>query len=139
MVKRSKIITQKPKAIENPNIFDMKSVTIEYLKTSRKLSKTIRQAKKVFQVGGAGKNYNSPLYSDFFFFDETKTIKNTKITKRSSTYKGYTASTYNTDILNSFSSELELKDTESAHRNKLKGLLTKLKEFKLVAAMVLEF
>ena len=67
MVKRSKIITQKPKAIKNPNIFDMKSVTIEYLKTSRKLSKTIRQAKKVFQVGGAGKNYNSPLYSDFFF------------------------------------------------------------------------
>ena len=67
MVKRSKIITQKPKAIENPNIFDMKSVTIEYLKTSRKLSKTIRQAKKVFQVGGAGKNYNSPLYSHFFF------------------------------------------------------------------------
>ena len=68
MVKRSKIITQKPKAIKNPNIFDMKSVTIEYLKTSRKLSKTIRQAKKVFQVSGAGKNYNSPLYSDFFFF-----------------------------------------------------------------------
>ena len=67
MVKRSKIITQKPKAIENPNIFDMKSVTIEYLKTSRKLSKTIRQAKKVFQAGGAGKNYNSPLYSHFFF------------------------------------------------------------------------
>ena len=50
MVKRSKIITQKPKAIENPNIFDMKSVTIEYLKTSRKLSKTLRQAKKFFQV-----------------------------------------------------------------------------------------
>ena len=54
--------------MENLNIFDTKSVIIEHPKTSRKLSKTISQAKKVFQVGGAGKNYNSPLYSDFFFF-----------------------------------------------------------------------
>ena len=38
MVKRLKVITQQPKAIENPNI-DIKSVTIKHLKTSRNLSK----------------------------------------------------------------------------------------------------
>ena len=42
---------------------DIKSVTIEYPKTSRKLFKTIRQAKKVSQISGAGKDYTSPLYS----------------------------------------------------------------------------
>ena len=68
LVKRSKIITQKWKAMENLNIFDTKSVIIEHPKTSRKLSKTISQAKKIFQVGGAGKNYNSPLYSEFLFW-----------------------------------------------------------------------
>ena len=40
----------------------------------------MRQAKKVLQVGGAGKNSTRPLYSETtkseFFFDETKTIKN---------------------------------------------------------------
>ena len=50
-VKQSKIITQKPKTFENPNIVDIKLVIIEHLKTSHKLSKTIRQAEKVSQVG----------------------------------------------------------------------------------------
>ena len=72
LVKRSKIITQKPKVIENPNTFLHKSVTTEYPKTSRKLSKTIRQANNVSQVGGADKNYNSSLYSEIFF-NEAKT------------------------------------------------------------------
>ena len=49
--KQSKIITQQPKTIENPIIIDVKSVTIEHPKTS-KLSKSLRQAKKVSQVGG---------------------------------------------------------------------------------------
>ena len=63
LVKRSKIITQLLKSFENPKIVDIKSVTMEHPKTSCKLSKTIRQTKKVFQVG-SGKSSNSPLYSE---------------------------------------------------------------------------
>ena len=63
LVKRSKIITQLLKSLENPKIVDIKSVTKEHPKTSCKLSKTIRQTKKVFQVG-SGKSSNSPLYSE---------------------------------------------------------------------------
>ena len=40
--KQLKIITQWLKAIENPNIVDIKSDVIEHPKTSHKLSKTIR-------------------------------------------------------------------------------------------------
>ena len=50
LVKRSKIITQQPNSIENPNIVDVKSSIIEHLKTSHKLSKTIKQAEKVSQI-----------------------------------------------------------------------------------------
>ena len=60
MIKRSKVITQQLQAIENPKIADLKSAIIENLKTSHKLSKTIRQAEKVSQVGTA-KNSNSVL------------------------------------------------------------------------------
>ena len=58
-VKQSKIITQQPKTFENPNIVDIKSVIIEHPKTSHKLSKTIRLAEKVSQVG-----CNSSFYRD---------------------------------------------------------------------------
>ena len=58
-VKESKIITYQPKSFGNPNIFDKKSVITEHPKASHKLSKTIRQAEKVFQVDS-----NSSLYSD---------------------------------------------------------------------------
>ena len=75
LVKRSKLTTQQLKAIENPNIVDIKSVTIKHSKTSRKLSKT----EKVSRVD-SGKNSNSSLFS------KTKKIfwmkKKTKITKR---------------------------------------------------------
>ena len=40
LVKQSKIITQQPKTIENQNIIDINSFTIEHPKTSLKLSKT---------------------------------------------------------------------------------------------------
>ena len=50
-VKQSKMITQEPKTFENSNIVDIKSVIIEHPKTSHKLSKTVRHAEKVFQVG----------------------------------------------------------------------------------------
>ena len=49
MVKQSRIITQQPKFIENSNIINLKSATVEHLKTSHKLSRIVRQAKKVSQ------------------------------------------------------------------------------------------
>ena len=42
-------------------------------------------------------------------------------------------------MLNSFNSELQLKNTESGIRNKLKDLLTELTALKFMAAMVLHF
>ena len=50
-LKQSKKITQQPKTFENANIVDIKSVIIENLKTSHKLSKTIIQAEKGPQIG----------------------------------------------------------------------------------------
>ena len=64
LVKWWKIIAQQPKAFENANIVNIKSVTIEHPKTSCKLSKTIKQAEKISQVSVAGKNSDSPLYSE---------------------------------------------------------------------------
>ena len=64
-VKPSKISSQQPKTFENPNIADIKSAIIEHPKTSHKLSKTIKQADKVFQVA-----FNNSLYSN------TKTVTN---------------------------------------------------------------
>ena len=62
--KRSKIITQQTKTIENPDITDIKSLTIKHLKTSHKLSKTISMAEKASQVSGADKSSSCPLYSE---------------------------------------------------------------------------
>ena len=58
---KQKIITQQPKIFESPNIVNIKSVIIEYPKTSHKLSshKNIRKAEKVSQVGS-----NRSLCSD---------------------------------------------------------------------------
>ena len=41
--------------------------------------------------------------------------------------------------MNSFNSELQLKDTESSIRNKLIDLLTELTGFKLATTVLLEF
>ena len=58
---KQKIITQQPKIFESPNIVNIKSVIIEYPKTSHKLSshKNIRKTEKVSQVGS-----NRSLCSD---------------------------------------------------------------------------
>ena len=64
MVKRSKRIIQQPKTIANPDIIEIKAVTIEYPKTSCKISETIRHQTKTSQGGGAGKGCTSPLYSE---------------------------------------------------------------------------
>ena len=42
----------------------MKLVTIEYPKTSCKLSKTTRPVKKFSQIGGADRNSTNALYSE---------------------------------------------------------------------------
>ena len=96
----------------------MKSDTIKHSKTSHKLSKTVRQGEKSSQVVGPGKNSFIPLYSDTKKNGKFLVEKNGKITKEFYAYKGY-ASSYNVNILNSFNTELQLKDTESAVRNKL--------------------
>ena len=61
--------------------------------------------------------------------------KNVKITKRAHAFKGFVSS-YNVEILNSFNLELQLKDTESAIKNKLKKSLTKLRGFKFLTTLV---
>ena len=61
MVNWSKIITQQPENIENPNIIGIESGAIEHINTSRKLSKIIKQDKTFLQVVGAGKNLTTPL------------------------------------------------------------------------------
>ena len=48
--RQSKIITYQPKNFEHSNNVDIKSVVIEHPRTSHKLSKTMRQAEKSFQV-----------------------------------------------------------------------------------------
>ena len=64
--------------------------------------------------------------------------KNIKITKEEHAFKDF-ESTFNVEILNSFSSELQLKNIKSAIRRKLIKLLTQLKGFKFVTTLVLVF
>ena len=100
---------------------------INYYITSKKfckLSDTIRQAKKVLQVGGASKNSTSPLYhettKDENSLDKTKAINYSKIAKMSHAYKGY-ARTNEVDISSSFNPKLHVSDTESTIRGELKN------------------
>ena len=105
----------------------------EHSKTSHKLSKTIRQAEKVSQVGS-----NSFLYSDTKKVKMFWKKKNAKITKRAHAFKGY-ASSYNVEILNSFYPKLQLKDTESAIKNKLRKSLPESRRFEFVTTIVLMY
>ena len=122
LVKRSKVIVQQPKTIEDPNTVDIKSVIVTHPKTSHRLFKTVKNAQRV----GA----DSSLYS------ETKTEnilnkKNVKITKQSYACRG-NASTFNVELLNYFNPELRLKGIEIVNRNKLIDLLSELRGFKIV-------
>ena len=58
--------------------------------------------------------------------------KNVKTTIKAHAFKCYT-SFYNVKVLRFFDPKLQLKDTESAIKNKLKKLLTELREFKFSA------
>ena len=93
-----------------------------------KLFKTIRQAEKV--------GSNSSLYIDTKKSKNFLIKKNVKIIKRAHTFKSF-ASTYYVEIFNFFDHGLNLKDTESAIKNNLKNLLSKLREFKFAATLVL--
>ena len=62
--------------------------------------------------------YNETTNSEKFV-EETMNIKKEKNSKQSHAFKGYVY-TYNVEILNSFSPELQLKNTESGIENKLK-------------------
>ena len=58
--------------------------------------------------------------------------------KQSQAYKGY-ASTYSVEIFNFLNPELQLKNTESAIKNNLMYSLSRLRRFKFVTTLVLEF
>ena len=77
---------------------------------------------------GTGKNPTTPLFSDTknFFFEQN----NIKVTKKEHAFKGL-ARTYNVEISSYFNPELQLKDTESAIKNKLQKLLSKLEDLNL--------
>ena len=125
-------VTYQPKTFENPKIVDIKSVITENPKTWHKLSKPIRQAEKVSQVG-----FHSSLYSDTKnenFFNKI----NVKIIKRAHAFKGYENS-YNVEILNSSNPVLQIKVTEPKIKNKFKKWLTESRRFKFVATLVLVF
>ena len=47
---------------------------------------------------------------------------NIKITKEEHAFKAF-ASTYNVEIWNSFNPEVQIKDTESTNKNKLKNIV----------------
>ena len=64
--------------------------------------------------------------------------QNVKITKQLYAYRGY-ASAYNVEISNLVNPELQVKDAESAIKNKLRNGLYELRVFKLVTTLVLEF
>ena len=64
--------------------------------------------------------------------------KYVKITKQEHAFKGYERA-YNVEVLNSFNSELQLKDTEYATKSKLIDFLSGLKGFKFVKTLVLVF
>ena len=63
-------------------------------------------------------------------------MKNAKMIEWLHAYQIY-ANTYNVKILNSFYSEVQIKDIEFATRNNLVDLLTELKRFKFVTSLVL--
>ena len=63
---------------------------------------------------------------------------NVKITKQSYAFEGYVIFYY-VEILSSFNPELQFKDAKSETENKLIDLMPKLKSFKFVTKLVLEF
>ena len=96
------------------------------------LNKLLMNA-NVLQLG-MGKSLIAALYREItkteIVFDEKKSRKKAKITKRAQPFKNY-AHSYNVEILNSFNPELHLKNTELAIKNKLKTLLNEFRGLKI--------
>ena len=69
--------------------------------------------------------YLTTLYSETTktesFFDETKTVKKMKLTKRAHTFKNYALS-YNAEILTSFNPKLQHKNIEFAIKNLIESI-----------------
>ena len=89
---------------------------------------------------GTGNDMTTALCSEttepeFFFYGE-KTIK--KQEQKKHAFKNY-AHAYYVEILNFLNPELEIKNTESAIKNKQKKLLTELRGFKYFVTLVLKF
>ena len=63
-LKKKHKIAQQPNTMESANIGDIKSVFMEHSNISHKLSKAIRRAEKIPEVSGAGKKYDSSVYSE---------------------------------------------------------------------------
>ena len=61
-----------------------------------------------------------------------------KTKKQAHAFKGY-ASFYKFQMLNSFNPEIQLKDTKSAIKNKVKKLFSQLRVFTFVTTLVLVF
>ena len=118
-------------AYQNPSSASADDLHPSYFNSTPRISfhDTPMQAEKVFQVDS-----NSSLQKGENILNE----KNVKITKPGHAFKCFSSS-YNVEILDYFNHELQLKDTESAFKNKLKKLLTQLAGFKFVATLVLVF
>ena len=95
------------------------------MKNKHRIGRILKKI-NVLQVG-TGKNPTIPFYSETKISETFLNKKNMRITKREHTFKGF-ASTYNVESLNSFNPELQIKDTESAIKNKLKKLLSQLRD-----------
>ena len=68
---------------------------------------------------------------------QSKKKKNEEITKWPHAFKGYTSS-YNVEVLNSYNPVQQLKDNESAIKNKLEKLFSEFRGFKFLTTPVLE-
>ena len=114
---------------QNPSSASADDLHSSYFNSTPRISfhDTPIQAEKVFQVDS-----NSSLQKSENILNE----KNVKITKPGHAFKCFSSS-YNVEILDYFNHELQLKDTESAFKNKLKKLLTELTGFKFVTTLAL--
>ena len=92
---KSEILTYQPKTFKNPDVVDIKSVITEHPKTSHKLSKAEKVCSNSFCI---------MIQKSRNFLNE----KNVKVTKRKHAFKGF-ASSYNAEILNSFTLTYKLK------------------------------
>ena len=92
----------------------------------------MKQAKKVCQIGGT----DNPLYSETKIDEKVLNEINVKTTTPSYAYRVY-ASTCKVEFLNFFSSEYQFKKIESAIKNNVINLSSKLRGFKFMTTSVL--